>query len=515
MACVPVQQTALGAPKQRERSSACTVISERSKTSSLNGSALFYRDCAKMLIVPHMQCAHCGVYTPQLLPRCRAWGGGAFCADNAGGLPPKELDACFGADGVQLPEGSCFAPQIVPNCNNNGDVELPYGSPEYVGLGFSVFATLVIVELFGSPAMRNVRPSPGPICSLMNHLKFGIGRAAVHVAGPLHTSVDRECLRRVQVQVIIGLLVGVIIAAIAGVDGPKYVTGEKIEAAPAATFLWVETFPIGFYAPALLPLAIAFIVTTVESIGDVTATIEASNLPVEVRARAPGPTALLSLPGQLQIARRRLSQETYSHARSRCAGSCCIRASARWPPRRCPLFLLCRPRHLHAQHHLLAGATRIHTHTARSGRRPKRACAAAQIKVAPVHASQGHARVQNNGVISLTRCASRQAGLAAAGWLLLMGIFAKVRAAMCRTSHSLQNDAALLSACITSFATPLCGPLGVVRRELLTCVRAAGGSLLCNDPGLRAGRHDHLPLCERRHQRCAAPCLLPPCTALH
>ena len=85
-------------------------------------------------------------------------------------------------------------------------------------------------------------------------------------------------------QVIIGLLVGVIIAAIAGASGPSYVTGDKIAAAPAATFLWVETFPIGFYAPALLPLAIAFIVTTVESIGDVTATIEASNLPVEVRA---------------------------------------------------------------------------------------------------------------------------------------------------------------------------------------------------------------------------------------
>jgi hypothetical protein len=33
---------------------------------------------------------------------------------------------------------------------------------------------------------------------------------------------------------------------------------------------------------------------------------------------------------------------------------------------------------------------------------------------------------QNNGVISLTRCASRQAGIAAAGWLIFMGVFAKV-----------------------------------------------------------------------------------------
>jgi uric acid-xanthine permease len=35
---------------------------------------------------------------------------------------------------------------------------------------------------------------------------------------------------------------------------------------------------------------------------------------------------------------------------------------------------------------------------------------------------------QNNGVISLTRCASRHAGLAAAGWLFVMGIFAKIAA---------------------------------------------------------------------------------------
>jgi uric acid-xanthine permease len=49
--------------------------------------------------------------------------------------------------------------QIVPNCNGNGDVELPFGSAEYVGLGFSVFVTLVLVELFGSPALRNVQVS--------------------------------------------------------------------------------------------------------------------------------------------------------------------------------------------------------------------------------------------------------------------------------------------------------------------------------------------------------------------
>ena len=52
---------------------------------------------------------------------------------------------------------ACLGLQVVPTCDGNGDVSLPYGSSQYVGLGFSVFATLVVVELFGSPALRNVQ----------------------------------------------------------------------------------------------------------------------------------------------------------------------------------------------------------------------------------------------------------------------------------------------------------------------------------------------------------------------
>ena len=43
---------------------------------------------------------------------CRAWGGGAFCADNANGLPAEELDNCFSRNGTQYGSGSCFAPQV-------------------------------------------------------------------------------------------------------------------------------------------------------------------------------------------------------------------------------------------------------------------------------------------------------------------------------------------------------------------------------------------------------------------
>ena len=88
-------------------------------------------------------------------------------------------------------------------------------------------------------------------------------------------------------QVVIGIVAGVVIAALAGINnGPKYLTGDNITAAPVITFLWVHTFPLGFYAPALLPFLLGFVVTVVENIGDVTATAEASNLDVTVRMLA-------------------------------------------------------------------------------------------------------------------------------------------------------------------------------------------------------------------------------------
>lgn len=38
-------------------------------------------------------------------------------------------------------------------------------------------------------------------------------------------------------------------------------TGSKISAAPAITFLWVKTFPLAIYGPLVLPLLIVFIIT--------------------------------------------------------------------------------------------------------------------------------------------------------------------------------------------------------------------------------------------------------------
>ena len=110
---------------------------------------------------------------------------------------------------------------------------LPWGSAEYIGLGFSVFATIVICERFGSPIMKST-------------------------------------------SVIIGLLVGCIIAAATG-----YFSDAGIKSAKVASFIWVKTYPLSIYAPMILPLMTVYIVLMMEAIGDITATCDVSKLEVE------------------------------------------------------------------------------------------------------------------------------------------------------------------------------------------------------------------------------------------
>jgi NCS2 family nucleobase:cation symporter-2 len=110
---------------------------------------------------------------------------------------------------------------------------LPWGSAEYIGLGFLVFLTIILCERFGSPIMRT--------CS-----------------------------------VALGLLVGCIVAAACGYFDPS-----SINEAPVASFIWVKTFPLKIYAPLILPFLALYIVLMMEAIGDVTATCDVSRLDVE------------------------------------------------------------------------------------------------------------------------------------------------------------------------------------------------------------------------------------------
>lgn len=121
--------------------------------------------------------------------------------------------------------------QLCPS--NTAPHALPWGSAEFIGLGFSVFITIIICERFGAPIMKSL-------------------------------------------SVIMGLLVGCIIAAACG-----YFDKSPIDAAPAASFIWVQTFPLSVYAPLILPLLSVYLVLMMEAIGDISATCDVSRLQVE------------------------------------------------------------------------------------------------------------------------------------------------------------------------------------------------------------------------------------------
>lgn len=110
---------------------------------------------------------------------------------------------------------------------------LEWGSAEFIGLGFLVYVTIIIAERFGSPIMKS--------CA-----------------------------------VIVGLLIGCIVAAACG-----YFSKTNIDSAPAVTFIWVHTFKLRVYGPAVLPFLAVYIVLMMEAIGDITATSDVSRLEVE------------------------------------------------------------------------------------------------------------------------------------------------------------------------------------------------------------------------------------------
>ncbi|CAN3357615.1 hypothetical protein DICA3_F31010 [Diutina catenulata] len=180
----------------------------------------------------------------------------------------------------------------------------PWGSARYVGLGFLVYLTIILSERFGSPIMKS--------CA-----------------------------------VIVGLIMGCIVGGACG-----YFDGSNIKLAPAATFVWVHTFKLRLYGPAVLPFLAVRIVLMMEAIGDITATSDVSRQPTE---------------GKLYESR--------------------------------------------IQGGLLAdGINGIISGLA---------------TITPTSTF-----AQNNGVISVTKCANRTVGYWCAGFMLIMGIFAKFAAAI-------------------------------------------------------------------------------------
>ncbi|EGC41539.1 purine permease [Histoplasma capsulatum var. duboisii H88] len=188
--------------------------------------------------------------------------------------------------------------------SNDAPHALPWGSGEFIGLGFLVFVTIILCERFGSPIMKS--------CA-----------------------------------VVLGLLVGCIVAAATG-----YFDRAGMDSAPSVSFIWVHTFRLEIYPPIILPLLAVYTVLMMEAIGDITATCDVSRLDVE------GPVFDTRIQGGVLA----------DGLNGLIAGLCTIT----------PMSVF----------------------------------------------------AQNNGVISLTRCANRKAGYCCCFFLVLMGIFSKFAAAL-------------------------------------------------------------------------------------
>ncbi|ROV93682.1 hypothetical protein VPNG_08863 [Cytospora leucostoma] len=141
-----------------------------------------------------------------------------------------------GFEGWAGGSGTCMAgttPGYALCPSDSAPHALPWGSAEFLGLGLSVFVAIILCERFGSPIMKST-------------------------------------------SVVVGLLVGCIIAAACG-----YFDRSSIDAAPAASFIWVHTFPLTVYGPLVLPLLAVFVICACEAIGDITATCDVSRLEVD------------------------------------------------------------------------------------------------------------------------------------------------------------------------------------------------------------------------------------------
>ena len=245
-------------------------------------------------------------------------GGGVFCAENN-----ESKQAAIG-----------FGPQL---CNENGDVVLPFGSPEYVGLAFSVIFMSVLLQLFGSPFLKTTFIFWG--------LMFGCFVSAIS-SYTAHAPRDKTLCTAEPDAFCAGGFAN-------AEDGKAYSywNNLRVKDAPGFTFLWATTFPIGFDGAYFLPILIGYFVSSAETVGDIAMSCQASMIPSK------GPDFESRVQGGL------LADGINS-------------------------FLAC-------------------------------------IFTSPPNTTFS----QNNGVIALTRCASRSAGFACAGWLIVFGIIGKLGAA--------------------------------------------------------------------------------------
>lgn len=266
------------------------------------------------------------------------WGGGVFCSQNVMTRPmeaaavgnrfilaPQSCQGDNGGEGFVPEDLDPYPPAKAPPGLVGADRY--FGDSLYVGWGFMVWLFFTLFEMFGSPFMRN--------CNVALSLLLTYAFAACWSGDPVvNRGVEYE---------------------------QKLVTGmfmHQTSQNNPVSFLWngivgTPNFSFGFAPEYVAPIMICFIVSTVESIGDVTATAIASKV--------------------------KISGDKTKQFMSRIQGG------------------------------LLADGVNSFLAT---------------LFCTPPNTTFS----QNNGVISITGCASRAVGLACAGWLVFIGIFVPVGA---------------------------------------------------------------------------------------
>ncbi|GFZ47562.1 Purine permease [Saitozyma sp. JCM 24511] len=125
--------------------------------------------------------------------------------------------------------GSCTTDHTIKCSGPNPQY---WGSGSYLGLGFSSFIVIVLLEIFGSAFMKSS-------------------------------------------SVFMGLIVGFVIAAATG-----YFNGAVISSAPVGTFLWLSTWRLSIRGQLVLPMVASWTVMVCETIGNVTASSDVSHLEI-------------------------------------------------------------------------------------------------------------------------------------------------------------------------------------------------------------------------------------------
>ena len=188
-------------------------------------------------------------------------GGGVFCGENTESRIPPGLAGSVGFEGARTgPTQTGYytdAQKGVPQMclSDNGDVALSFGSADYVMLGMSVIFMSIFLQIFGSPFLKST--------FLFWSLLFGC----------LISSFGKDINN----------------------DGIKesYWRSDYIDNANdnPVSFFWTKgTFPISFQGEYFLPILIGFLISTAESVGDVTMTCKFSGVTdeAEVSSRVQG-----------------------------------------------------------------------------------------------------------------------------------------------------------------------------------------------------------------------------------